>query len=244
MTPDSNDKLYFEPRPNIDDFAFNDQVADVFSDMISRSVPGYQTTLETIGVLTGRYAKAGSNCYDLGCSLGAATLAMRHNIDHDDCKIFAIDNSPAMVARCRKTMDQDHSSIPVEVIEANLQDQTIVNASVVVMNFTLQFIEPEQRQLIINRIFTGLQPGGILILSEKLSFSDARVNSLHLELHQAFKRSRGYSELEIAQKRTSLENILIPDTLSKHRQRMAKAGFSSCDVWFQCFNFVSLLALK
>ena len=244
MAPDSNDKLYSELSPNINRFAFNDEVADVFSNMIERSVPGYQTTISTIGVLAERFATAGSHCYDLGCSLGAAALAMRHNIEHDDCRIFAIDSSPAMVARCRKAVDRDRSCIPVEVIETDLRDVTIENASVVVMNFTLQFIEPEDRQLIVNRVFNGLLPGGIFILSEKLSFGDPRVSDLHIDLHHAYKRSRGYSDLEIAQKRTALEDVLIPDTLSEHRQRMATAGFSSCDVWFQCFNFASLLARK
>ena len=244
MTPDSNDKLYSEPKQGIDGFTFDDQVADVFSDMIARSVPGYQTTLSTIGVLAEYFAKAGSNCYDLGCSLGAVALAMRHCIGHKECKIVAIDNSAAMVARCRKAMERDHSRIPVEVIEADLRNAAIENASVVVMNFTLQFIDPDDRQLLVDRIFDGLRPGGAFILSEKLSFDDARTDRLHIDLHHAYKRSRGYTDLEIAQKRTALENVLIPETLSRHRQRITTAGFSSCDVWFQCLNFASLLALK
>jgi len=244
VKPRSSDKLYRHPRSTIDGFVFDQRVAEVFPDMIDRSVPGYQTTISTIGVLAGQFATTGSDCYDLGCSLGAATLAMRHGITQADCRILAIDNSPAMLAECRRIVDQDSAGVPIEIIEADILDTEIGNASVVVMNFTLQFIDPEYRQELVNRIYGGLLPGGILILSEKVRFKDSRVDALHIDLHHAFKRSQGYSDLEIAQKRDALENVLIPDTLPDHRQRMATAGFSSCDVWFQCFNFASLLALK
>ena len=223
MKSEASDKIYSKPRSGVTDFAFDDQVADVFSDMIARSVPGYQSTIATIGVLAERFATPGSNCYDLGCSLGAATLAMRHNITHDNCNIIAIDNSAAMVNRCRKIIARDHSSIPVEIMESDLRDVTISNASVVVMNFTLQFIDATDRQSIIEQIFDGLLPGGILILSEKISFSDSRVDKMHIDLHHAYKRTRGYSDLEIAQKRTALENVLVPDTLTTHKQRMGKS---------------------
>jgi tRNA (cmo5U34)-methyltransferase len=241
---DPKDRVYATPRDRIDEFEFDDAVADVFPDMIQRSVPGYRTTISTIGVLAERYAQPGSACFDLGCSLGAATLAMRHRIPHDDCRIIAVDKAAAMVERCRHVMERDHSRIPVEVIEADLLDVAVADASVVVMNFTLQFIPPEHRQSLIDRIYDGMRPGGIFVLSEKVRFSDPHLDELHIDLHHAFKRSNGYSDMEIAQKRQALENVLVPDTLSTHRQRMSQAGFGSCDVWFQCFNFASLLALK
>ena len=238
------DRVYATPRADVDGFVFDDQVANVFTDMIERSVPGYRTTISTIGVLAERFAQAGSNCFDLGCSLGAATLAMRGRITADTCRIIAVDNSPAMVARCRDSIERSPGGIPVDVIEADLQEIEIVDASVVVMNFTLQFIAPDQRQRVIDHIATGMRPGGIFILSEKLRFDDPRVDELQIDLHHNFKRANGYSDLEIAQKRQALENVLIPDSLETHNQRMRQAGFSSCDVWFQCFNFASMLALK
>ena len=113
-----------------------------------------------------------------------------------------------------------------------------------VLNFTLQFVPPGQRDEVINGIYAGLQPGGILVLSEKVSFEDPRLDDLNIELHHQFKRDNGYSDLEVAAKRTALETVLVPETLQQHRHRLASAGFSSCDVWFQCFNFASLVALK
>jgi tRNA (cmo5U34)-methyltransferase len=64
------------------------------------------------------------------------------------------------------------------------------------------------------------------------------------DLHHAFKRANGYSELEVSQKRTALENVLVPETLDTHRARLREAGFGAVDAWFQCFNFASLLAFR
>jgi tRNA (cmo5U34)-methyltransferase len=121
---------------------------------------------------------------------------------------------------------------------------TIKDASVVVLNFTLQFVPLALRDEVIQHIYNGLRPGGVMILSEKLTFEDPHLDDLNIDLHHEFKRANGYSELEIAQKRAAIENVLLPETLATHKQRIAGAGFSSCDVWFQCFNFASLVALK
>ncbi len=242
--PTKPDTLFAEPLCNISGFAFDQAVVEVFPDMINRSVPGYGTILRMIGQMAERYARANSQCYDLGCSLGAATLAMRHRINASPCRIIGIDNSPAMIARAQQLIQADASEVPVQLYCGNLQDQPIENASVVVMNFTLQFIPIEERFAILSRIHAGLLPGGVLILSEKIAFEDLAYQQLMTELHHNFKRANGYSDLEIAQKRTALENVLIPETLNTHKSRLANAGFAATELWFQCFNFASLVAFK
>lgn len=244
MPTDKLDTLYANPLAQVTQFAFDQQVVDVFPDMIKRSVPGYATIINMIGTLAERYAQSGSNCYDLGCSLGAATLAMRHSIRAAGCNIIAVDNSAAMLARCAQLMAADASDIPVELVEGNIQDIAITNASVAVLNFTLQFIPVEERLAVLRTICAGLLPNGVLILSEKLAFEDAPHQQLMIDLHHNFKRANGYSDLEIAQKRAAIENYLIPETLAAHRQRLRDAGFRSVDVWFQCFNFASIIAIK
>ncbi len=244
MTTASSDTLYSDPLAQVSAFAFDQQVVGVFPDMIKRSVPGYATIISMIGNLAERYAQAGSHCYDLGCSLGAASLAMRHRIPVADCKIIGVDNSEAMINQCRNVIAADSGEVEVELICAKLQDVAIAEASVVVLNFTLQFLPLPQRSQLLERIYQGLRPGGILILSEKVCFDDEAHNQLMIELHHNFKRANGYSDLEIAQKRSALENVLIPETLETHRERLQEAGFSSSDVWFQCFNFASLIAIK
>ena len=238
------DSIYAQPLGEISAFKFDQTVVNVFQDMIQRSVPGYSTIISAIGILTGRYAQAGSRCYDLGCSLGAASIAMKAQINQTDCPVIAVDNSIAMVQRFKETLDAHPHLGPIEVIHADIRDITIHSASVVVINFTLQFIPVDDRLAFLQKIYNGLNPGGILVLSEKLSFEDPRQQDLQTEMHHVFKKSQGYSELEISQKRTALENVLIPETLNTHQQRLRQAGFDNLEIWFQYFNFASMIALK
>lgn len=238
------DTLYASPLGDIDGFKFDSSVVDVFPDMIQRSVPGYSAIISAIGLLASRFAQADSVCYDLGCSLGAATLSMRHKISAANCKIIAVDNSSAMLSRCEKIITRDTASIPVELVCSDIQDIKIQNASVVVLNFTLQFIPLADRNAFVKKIYAGLRPGGLLVLSEKLFFSDIRQQSLQTEMHHAFKKANGYSDMEISQKRASLENVLIPETFAQHKNRLFQSGFDNAEVWFQYFNFASIIALK
>lgn len=237
------DSLYANPLGEINAFKFDEAVVDVFPDMIQRSVPGYSTMISAIGLLAGRFSRENSICYDLGCSLGAATLAMRQQITAKNCRIVAVDNSEAMVNRFRRNL-QSGTGVPVDVLCGDIRDLEIKNASVVVLNFTLQFIPVEDRGRLLELVYQGLLPGGILILSEKLAFDDARQQALQTDMHHLFKKTQGYSELEVSQKRTALENVLIPETFTVHRQRLMAAGFGSVEVWFQYFNFASMIALK
>ncbi|KOY63237.1 tRNA methyltransferase [Photorhabdus heterorhabditis] len=238
------DSLFAVPIANLGDWSFDERVAEVFPDMIQRSVPGYSNIVSMIGMLASRFVTSNSQIYDLGCSLGASTLAIRRNITAENCKIIAIDNSPAMVARCRRHLDAFRAQTPVEVIEADILDINIQHASMVVLNFTLQFLKPQDRQGLLNRIYQGLRPGGVLVLSEKFNFEDQQIGELLFNMHHDFKRANGYSELEISQKRSMLENVMLTDSVETHKSRLHQSGFEHVEVWFQCFNFGSLLAIK
>ncbi|WP_275722328.1 carboxy-S-adenosyl-L-methionine synthase CmoA [Vibrio furnissii] len=240
----NKDTIFSAPIDKIGDFTFDERVVEVFPDMIQRSVPGYANIISAIGMLAERFAKPHSNLYDLGCSLGAATLSMRRNIKQEGCKIIGVDNSAAMVERCKLHVNAYRSDTPVEVIEADIRNIDITNASVVVLNFTLQFLSPEDRYTLLEKIYAGLRPGGILILSEKFIFENQTAHELLIDLHHDFKRANGYSELEISQKRSAIENVMRPDSVETHKARFEQLGFSSYEVWFQCFNFGSMFAIK
>lgn len=223
---------------------FDDKVADVFTDMISRSVPGYATIISMIGTLAERYCRPGSVVYDLGCSLGGATLAIAHHVTHKDYQVIAVDNSRAMITRLDAALEGHADSARIRTACADINDIEIHNASVVVLNFTLQFIPVERRNALLRKIHEGMNPGGILILSEKIRFPDDALNTLLIDMYHQFKQVQGYSQLEISQKRSALENVLIPETMAEHKARLKEAGFSSCDSWFQCFNFMSMIAFR
>ena len=224
-------------------FKFDTAVARVFPDMIKRSVPGYAETVAMSGVIASEYARDNTNLYDLGCSLGAVTLAMRHGVRAQNCKIIGIDSSSAMIDQAQHYIALDDGVVDVELACDDITQLAIKNASVVALNYVLQFIEKEKRIDLLSNIANGLNTGGALILSEKIRFSDAE-QKLQDQLHLDFKRANGYSELEIAQKRSAIENVLIPETESAHIARLKQAGFSQVIRWYQCFNFVSYLAIK
>ncbi|NVK21628.1 MAG: carboxy-S-adenosyl-L-methionine synthase CmoA [Kangiellaceae bacterium] len=238
------DTIFAEPLGQVQDFQFDDKVVEVFPDMIKRSVPGYTTIINGIGEIAQRFVKDGSQIYDLGCSLGAASLSIRQAVNAKSCSIIAIDNSSAMVERCRLIQSGYNFETSIEVIEADINDIEINNASMVILNFTLQFLPRGQRKPLIEKIYRGLNPGGCLVLSEKLSLQHDELDQHIIDLHHDFKKSNGYSDMEIAQKRAALENVLLPDSREKHYQRFAQAGFSQFDTWFQHYNFASFLAVK
>lgn len=243
-SPEQQTDRLFASERQPDDFRFDAAVARVFPDMIRRSVPGYTTIIPMIEVITEQYARPGSNCYDLGCSLGASTLAMRHGIAFEDCSLIGVDNSEAMVERCEHYIALDDHPLPVSLRCEDIQKTELTNASVTTLNFTLQFVPPEQRIGLLRNIANATLPGGVLILSEKIRFDSEDEQAIQTRLHHEFKRANGYSDLEISQKRSAIEQVLIPETLDAHKQRLKDAGFNRVLVWYQCFNFVSMLAIK
>lgn len=237
------DRLFAAPG-NTESFRFDSAVARVFPDMIRRSVPGYTTIIPMLGVITEIFAQSGSHCYDLGCSLGASTLAMRHGIRHPDCHLFGVDNSQDMIERCQHHIALDDQPTPVTLRCEDIQTTALENASVTTLNFTLQFIPKEDRAALLQRIADATCPGGVLILSEKTQFDNPFEQDIQTTLHHQFKRANGYSDLEISQKRSALEQVLVPESIETHRQRLLEAGFDEVMLWYQCFNFFSLLALR
>lgn len=242
----SKDTIYATAEDADKPFTFNQAVADVFPDMLQRSIPGYAASIEAIGSLAARYVTPGSTCYDLGCSLGAATLAMRSAIKAPGCRIIAVDNAPAMVSRCKEVLAaaENPGAMVVEVCHADIRDIEIANASMVVMNYTLQFLGIAARDAIIAKIHAGMLPGGLFLLSEKVVDDDPHMEELLVELHHEHKRRNDYSQLEISRKRAALENVLVPESVAAHRTRLALAGFVHSGVWLRYFNFVSIVAIK
>lgn len=245
MPSNRRDNLFAELRADTTLFSFNDSVVDVFPDMIQRSVPGYSTVVRMTGVLAEQYAQSESCIYDIGCSLGESIRSAERALGDNgslqrNCRLIGIDNSAAMIRRAREQVEPESS---IEWIEADALEVSFAPSSVVILNFTLQFIPVEQRLQLLKSIRSAMMPGGLLILSEKLTMVDAAMDTLMIDLHHDFKRSQGYSDLEIAQKRDAIENVLIPETAHAHYKRLEEAGFSRSSIWFQCLNFASFIAI-
>ena len=239
------DTLFSELSSDIEAFRFDEHVTRVFADMIRRSVPGYASVIAMTGVLGAEHIQPHSRAYDLGCSLGTSLISIQNRVDVP-CELIGIDNAQAMITTCRENLKRlpEKPGIEIQLQCADIDQINIHNASLVVMHYTLQFINPDKRLGLLRKIANGLNPGGVLILSEKLTFEDPEIDAALTRLYYDFKKHNGYSELEISQKRQALENVLIPETEQTHLARLREAGFERAMSWFQCLNFHSFVAYK
>ena len=239
----SKDRL-FHKKMKPSSFSFNQKVAEVFPDMLERSIPGYRTTINSIRFLASKYSKKGTNCYDLGCSLGASSIALGEGAAHNDCRIMAVDKSSSMTKKFSEIIKQEKLDLNIQILNEDILDTKITNASIVIMNFTLQFIRKKDRQLVLDKIYNGLNDGGLLILSEKITQGDKKINNLLIDLHENFKLENLYTREEIENKKESIKNVLIEDNIETHRSRLSKSGFTKVGIWLQHFNFASFVAIK
>jgi len=238
------DDLYRTPKTPLPPFAFNAQVANVFNDMIHRSVPMYAEIIRRQAQLVVRYHQAGTRLYDLGCSTGNLAAALCRRMPTDMLDLVAVDSSEPMLAKLKKWLEAEGRSDSVKLLCDDIRRTPIERAGVVVINFTLQFIPKADRSALIQRIYDALVPGGILLFSEKIVHPEADLADLQVDFYYRFKRENGYSELEISQKREALENVLVPETIDAHHGRLACCGFESIDIWLKWFNFCSWICVK
>ena len=232
----------FNKQSDIADFRFDQDVVKVFDDMVRRSVPGYDSMIQMIGLIARMYGQDNTNYYDLGSSTGTITLSIALNNKSKNNQFFAIDNSKEMVEQCEKNLH--NKVVNLQAICDDINQVKINSASIVVLNLTLQFIDVNLRSNLIKKIYDGLESGGILIISEKIHFDDAVTQNQITKLHIDFKKENGYSELEIANKRQAIENVLITETKEQHLKRLRECGFVETSCFFQCLNFVSFLSVK
>jgi tRNA (cmo5U34)-methyltransferase len=238
------DQIFSTPKDAITDFAFGRDVAAVFDDMLDRSVPFYAEMQRMIMEIGADFAVPGSNVIDLGCSTGT-TLAALNLVVPPDVRFIGVDNSEDMLAKSRARLAGLSAARNLELRFADLNDGIeFENASMALLVLTLQFIRPLRRERLMADIYRGLNDQGALILVEKVLGEDSLFNRLFIKYYYDMKRRHGYSDLEIAQKREALENVLIPYKLLENRELLLRTGFKYVDVFFKWYNFTGLVAVK
>ncbi|MBL7697564.1 MAG: carboxy-S-adenosyl-L-methionine synthase CmoA [Chitinophagaceae bacterium] len=238
------DEVYREQYTKPSDFKFSSKVAGVFDDMVNRSVPFYEEMQRMVAELAADHATPHSKIYDLGCSTGNTMIHMNEKVD-DSIPFIGVDDSKDMLEKCRNKLLQFDVKRSFDLVVADLnKDVQIENASVVVLCLTLQFVRPINRERLIRQIFEGLNKDGSLIIIEKILAEDSRFNRDFIKYYYDMKRRHHYSEMEIAQKREALENVLIPYKLSENITLLRDAGFEHCEVFFKWYNFAGLIAKK
>ncbi|HNR16742.1 MAG TPA: carboxy-S-adenosyl-L-methionine synthase CmoA [Chitinophagaceae bacterium] len=226
------------------DFKFGANVAKVFDDMVNRSVPYYGEIQRMMAELAADHAREETFVYDLGCSTGTTMIGMDTMVT-PNIKFIGVDDSQEMLDKCKSKLMELGFSRPYELRCTDLgQGIKIENASVVVLCLTLQFVRPINRDRLLQDIYNGLNPGGVLILVEKILAEESNFNRDFINYYYNYKRRNNYSEMEISQKREALENVLVPYKLSENITLLRDKGFAHCEVFFKWYNFAGLIAVK
>ena len=238
------DQIFAEKQRAIKDFNFGEKTAAVFDDMLNRSVPFYGEMQRMIGEIAAEFAVEGSNVYDLGCSTCTTFIALDRLVKQG-VRFVGVDSSQAMLDKAREKLTQYGVTRDYELQCADLnQPVHIENASLVIMNLTLQFVRPLYREKLIQGIAKGTRKDGCLVLVEKVLSKDSTLNRFFIKYYYAFKQRNGYSDLEISQKREALENVLIPYRVEENSELLTNNGFSHCELFFKWYNFCGLIAIK
>lgn len=240
----SKDEVFKDEIDQASDFKFGANVANVFDDMVNRSVPYYGEIQRMMAELAADHAREGTFVYDLGCSTGTTMIGMDTMVNQD-IRFIGIDDSQEMLDKCKRKLMEIGFSRDYELRCADLsQGVPINNASVVVLCLTLQFVRPIYREQLLDKIFDGLNSGGVLILVEKILAEESDFNRDFIKYYYNYKRRNNYSEMEISQKREALENVLIPYKLSENITLLRDRGFINCEVFFKWYNFAGIIAVK
>ncbi len=243
MTSKSHDRLYRVDTIQ-EDFVFTEKVAEVFDDMLDRSIPFYSEVVRCSALLLNRLLSPNDSIYDLGCATGTTLIEFARILADKKLRFFGVDNSEFMLDKARLKAEVYSKKESITFINNDITTIQAENVGAFICNYTLQFIRPIQREQFVDHLYNALRPGGILILSEKTINHEKSLNRQYIDIYHTFKRQKGYSELEIAKKREALENILIPFSINENRTLLKKAGFSTIETFFQWFNFVSFIAIK
>ena len=227
-----------------EDFAFTEKVVEVFDDMLDRSVPFYGEVIRATAQMLAAIVEDNDTIVDLGCSTGTTLLEFSRVIDNDSVSFTGVDNSASMLQKGRMKAEMYSKSQKISFEQRDITTLNMENIGSFICNYTMQFIRPVLRENFLGNIFSALRPGGALFLSEKTICHDTFLNRRFIDIYHAYKKNKGYSELEIAKKREALENVLIPFSIEENRELLRKVGFTPVETYFQWFNFVSILAIK
>ena len=229
----------------IEDFKFDENVARIFDDMLNRSIPLYAETQSMALRLALNFIRKKSCVYDIGCSTGTVLKSLAQMIPDSTVKLIGLDNSKPMLDEARKKLQLVKPKARVELLFKDItRELEVKNASVIIMNYTLQFVRPLYRESVVRQLFEGMNKDGCLIMIEKVLGNNSLFNRMYIELYYAYKRERGYSDKEINQKREALENVLIPYRIDENFDLLKKCGFQTVDLFFKWYNFAGIIAVK
>lgn len=234
-----NDTVFTKPIKK--QFEFDEEVAAVFDDMLERSVPFYKESQKITEFFALKNLKEGGVLYDLGCSTASLLLNIHRDLKVN-AELIGLDNSEAMLAQARRKCEA--YGVKIDVQNADILEYEYKKSDVFISNYTLQFIRPLVREELVKKIADSIKKEGVFIFSEKVISHQTKLNKDLIECYYDFKKTQGYSEYEIMQKREALENILVPYSEEENIKMALNCGFSHCEVIFRWANFATFIAIK
>ncbi len=234
----------FNKKSKIGDFVFDKKVADVFDDMVNRSVPNYNEIQRMIIEQSLQFIKPKTKVYDLGCSTATTLSLLAKNVDARSVTFVGVDNSRQMIAKAGEKLRKHRLTNRVKLLCEDIVKVNVQNSSAVIMTFTLQFVRPLYRDELIRKIYNGLTDGGCLLVVEKILADNSMLNRLYIDYYYNYKRRRAYSEMEISQKREALENVLVPYRASENMELFTRNGFEIADMFYKWYNWAGFIAIK
>ena len=228
---------------------FDKDVADCFSDMLSRSIPQYNVMRDLSSQLVVDMTNGNKNIniLDIGCSDGLMIQSMLEKFKGDGVRFTGVDISEPMLDKARARFEIVNQTSKNKVIVQNCDlryDFPVNNYSAITSILSLQFIPIEYRQQILQEIYNNLVQGGVFIFVEKVLGNTADLNKIFVKNYYDLKEKNGYTKEQIERKRLSLEGVLVPVTSSWNEHLLQQAGFREIDVFWRYLNFVGYIAIK
>jgi tRNA (cmo5U34)-methyltransferase len=232
-----------EMNLNTSEWKFDEKVTPVFDEHVRQSVPLYEEIHALVADISCWFVEDNTTVYDIGTSTGEAleNIAKRHT--KKQVQYVGIDASESMVKKARERFANRHD---ITIHHADVTSWTlgIRNASYIASILTAQFIAPQKRQEVINKIYNGLNIGGGFVLVEKIIGSTPRFDQIFIELYHEMKLRNGLSVDHVINKARSLRGVQRPNTIDENLQMLKDAGFKDIDIFFKWNNFAGFLAMK
>ena len=222
---------------------FKGNVAKNFDQHVSKSVPFYNEAHSLICSLSDFFILDDSICYELGSSTGELSIKLAKHNSNKSARFVGIDIEEDMVSIAKQKLDSSDIN-NLEVWCDDILQYDYEKADLIVAFYTIQFIRPKQRQILINKIYERLNWGGAFILFEKVRANDARFQDMMTSLYNDYKVEQGYTPDEIMGKSRSLKGVLEPFSTDGNLDLMRRAGFEDIMTVMKYMSFEGFIAIK
>tara|TARA_Y100000589_G_scaffold118994_1_gene113237 strand:+ start:12378 stop:13076 length:699 start_codon:yes stop_codon:yes gene_type:complete len=217
---------------------FEDISLDDFEKHISKSVPCYHLTHKLGLELSDFFCKPNTNVFDIGSTSGSFinSLLERHN--DKDINFNGIEISTSMYSQSVLRYPK------INFYNEDVRDCDLHNSSFISSYYTIQFINPQYRQKLINKIFESLNWGGGFLMFEKVRAPDARFQDYMIQIYNEFKLSNEFTPSHIMSKSRSLKGVLEPFSTAANIEMLQRAGFKDIMTVYKYISFEGFLAIK